>query len=141
MANLDSLRERRQDVVNRHVEAENKGDLDAMIASFHTPRYEVFPMGAVFEGDEAVRNLIGGLISGFPDFRFTSIRVHHSDNAVIVEGRITGTHRADWAGIPPKGGKLDVSLACIFDFDEDRLINEKVYFDFATVQRQLNAAN
>ncbi len=97
-------------------------------------------MGAVFEGEQPVRELIGGLVKGFPDFRFTSVMVHHSDNAVIVEGRITGTHRSEWAGMPPKGGKLDVALACIFDFDEDRLINEKVFFDFATVQRQLTAS-
>lgn len=136
----DSLCERRQAVVNQHIDAENRGDLDSMIASFHRPRYEVFPMGAVFEGEQPVRELIGGLVSAFPDFRFSTIRVHFAENAVIVEGQITGTHQGEWAGMQPKGGKLDISAACIFDFEDDRLMNEKVFFDFATVQKQLNSA-
>ncbi len=134
-----SLRDRRQAVVQSHIDAENSGDMDKMIASFHTPRYEVFPMGAVFEGEKPVRELVSGLVGGFPDFCFTPTTIHHADNAVIVEARMTGTHRKEWAGIPPKGNKLDLPLVCIFDFDSDKLINEKVFFDFAAVQRQLAA--
>ena len=133
----NSLRIRRQKVVQRHIDAENTGNLDEMIASFHRPRYEVFPMGAVFEGEKPVRDLIAGLVRGFPDFHFAPTIIHHADNAVIVEARMTGTHRAEWAGISPKGRKVDIPLVCIFDFEEDHLINEKVYFDFASFQRQL----
>ena len=56
---------------------------------------------------------------------------------MIVEARMTGTQRREWAGLTPRGGKMDVALVCVFDFDEDRLLGETVYFDFATVQRQL----
>ena len=134
-----SLRERRQRVVQMHIDAENSGDLDKMIASFHRPRYEVFPMGAVFEGEQPVRDLIAGLVGGFPDFCFRPTKVHHADDAVVVEARMTGTHGAEWAGLPPKGNKLDVPLVCIFDFEDDKLMNEKVFFDFAAVQRQLTS--
>lgn len=138
-AQTSDLRDRRQAVVQAHIDAENGGDLDAMIASFRTPRYEVFPMGAVFEGEDPVRALIGGLVGGFPDFNFSPTKVHHADDAVIVEGMMTGTHQAEWAGIPPKGNRLELPLICVFDFEDDGLINEKVYFDFAAVQRQLTA--
>lgn len=137
--NIATLRKRRQDVVQMHIDAENSGNLDKMIESFHRPRYEVFPMGATFEGEQQVRELIGGLVAGFPDFHLTPTKVHHADEAVIVEARITGTHRAEWAGLPSKGNKLDLALVCIFDFEEDKLVNEKVFFDFAAVQRQLTA--
>ena len=133
----NQLRIRREEVVQRHINAENSGNLDAMIASFYRPRYEVFPMGAVFEGEQPVRDLIGDILRGFPDFHFKPTIIHHADHAVIVEARMTGTHRAEWAGIPPKNGKVDIPLVCIFDFEEDRLINEKVYFDFASLQRQI----
>jgi steroid delta-isomerase-like uncharacterized protein len=135
----EQLRARRAAIVQQHIDAENNGDLDAMIASFATPRYEVFPMGAVFEGEGPVRDLVAGLIGGFPDFNFAPTIIHHADDAVIVEAMMTGTHKGDWAGIPPKGNRLELPLVCIFDFDGDALINEKVYFDFALVQRQLNA--
>jgi len=32
---------------------------------------------------------------------------------------------------------MDIRVACIFEFDDDRLMCEKVYFDFATLLRQL----
>lgn len=133
----NNLRERRQAVVQMHIDAENNGDLDAMIASFKSPRYEVFPMGAVFDGEDPVRTLVAGLVSAFPDFNFAPTKTHHADDAVIVEARMTGTHQNEWAGIPPNGKKLDLPLVCVFDFEGDGLINEKVYFDFADVQRQL----
>jgi steroid delta-isomerase-like uncharacterized protein len=134
-----SLRERRMAAVQMHIDAENSGDLDRMIASFHRPRYEVFPMGAVFEGEEPVRQLVAGLIGGFPDFCFRPTRIHHADEAVIVEARMSGTHTAPWAGIAPAGRKLDLPLVCVFDFEGEHLVNEKVYFDLADVQRQLAA--
>ena len=125
--------------MRRHIEAENSGDLDAMIASFHRPRYHVVPMGSVSDGEEAVRVLIAGLVGGFPDFHFAPIVTRHSDDAVIVEARMTGTHRGEWAGLKPCGRRMDIRVACVFDFEGDRLLNETVYFDLATLQRQLVA--
>jgi hypothetical protein len=34
---------------------------------------------------------------------------------------------------------MDIQVACVFDFEGDRLVNETVYYDFATLQRQLGA--
>jgi len=132
-------RERREEIVLGHVAAENAGDLDATIASFHRPRYNVLPIGAVSEGEEAVRQLVGGLVTAFPDFHFEIGKLHHADDAVIVEGMMTGTHKGDWAGMEANGRRMELPVACIFDFEDDRLINESVYFDFATLQRQLTA--
>lgn len=49
------LRQKRNSVVIQHVEAENRHDVDASIATFHTPRYQAFPMGIVHDGEQAVR--------------------------------------------------------------------------------------
>src|SRR5262245_29732228 len=132
-------RERREAVVRSHVAAENAGDLDGTIASFHRPRYNVHPMAAVSEGEEAVRQLIGGLVTAFPDFHVHIEKLHHADEAVILEAVMSGTHKGDWAGIAARGRRMEVPVGCIFDFEDDRLINETVYFDFATLQRQLTA--
>jgi hypothetical protein len=35
---------------------------------------------------------------------------------------------------------MDIRLACVFDFEDARLVNETVYCDFATLQRRLGAA-
>jgi steroid delta-isomerase-like uncharacterized protein len=132
-------RGRREEIVLAHVAAENSGDLDATIASFHRPRYNVIAMGAISDGEEAVRQLVGGLVAAFPDFHFEIGKLHHADEAVIVEGMVTGTHKGDWAGMQARGRRMELPIACIFDFEGDRLINESLYFDFATLQRQLTA--
>ncbi len=133
----EGLKARRDAVVRRHIDAENAGDLDATIASFHRPRYDVVPIGLVSEGEAAVRDLVAGLVGAFADFRFQALKTHHAETAVVVEARMTGRHRAPWAGIEPRGHAMDLRLACVFDFEDDRLVNETVYFDLATLERQL----
>ena len=134
-----SLRERREAVVGEHVAAENRHDVEATIGTFDRPRYEVMPLGETSDGETAVRDLLQGLMDGFPDFHADVQKLHHADDAVICEVRMTGTHEGPWAGIPPSGRPVDFPVACIFDFEEDRLVCEKVYFDFATLLRQVGA--
>jgi predicted ester cyclase len=42
-------------------------------------------------------------------------------------------------GLKPTGKSIDKPVACIFDIDNDKLICEKVYFDMATLMKQLTA--
>ena len=133
------LRARREAVVREHVEAENRHDIEAAVATFDRPRYEVMPLGEANEGAAAVRELLQGMMDGFPDFNAKVLRMHHADDAVICEVRMTGTHDGPWAGVPATGHRMDVPMACIFDFEEDRLVCEKLYFDLATILRQLGA--
>lgn len=133
------LRQKRNSVVIQHVEAENRHDVDASIATFYTPRYQVFPMGIIHDGEQAVGELLSGMFKGFPDFTVVIIKTYHSDDAVILEVRMKGTHLGDWAGLKPTGRLMDIPVACIFEFDSDRLVCEKVYFDMATLMNQLSA--
>lgn len=134
------LRARREAIVRAHAEAENRQDVEATLRTFHEPRYEVVPLGAPTDGAGDVRDLLTGLFAGFPDFRAEIERLHHGDNAVTAEVRMRGTHRGPWAGIPATGRRIDVPTLCLFLFDHDRLTCEKVYFDMATLMRQLGAA-
>jgi steroid delta-isomerase-like uncharacterized protein len=133
--NITSLRQRREAIVNQHAEAENRHDIEATIATFHHPRYEV--NGDPSDGEEAVRELLQGLMHGFPNLHADISKMRHADDAVIIEGLITGIHDGEWAGIPPTGRRVEVPVAAIFEFDEDRLLCEKVYMDFAAVLTQI----
>src|SRR5262245_26961530 len=132
-----SLRARREAVIQKHVAAENEHDAAAALATFRRPRYDVVPLGFVSDGAAAVEELLTGLMAGFPDFHAEILSLHHADSAVIVEVRMTGTQQGPWAGITPTGRSMDVRVACIFEFEDDGLVCEKVYFDFATLLRQL----
>lgn len=97
------LREKRDSVVLEHVQAENRHDVDASVATFHTPRYEVMPMGIAHDGEQAVGELLSGLFKGFPDLTVEVVKTYHSEDAVILEVRMKGTHLGDWAGLKSTG--------------------------------------
>jgi steroid delta-isomerase-like uncharacterized protein len=134
---ITSLRQRREDIVMRHAEAENRHDVEATIATFHRPRYEV--NGQPSDGESAVRELLRGLMSAFPDMHVEVGRLRHADDAVFGESLLTGTHGGEWAGIPATGRRVAVPVAGVFEFDGDRLLCEKVYMDFAAVLTQIGA--
>jgi len=135
---LSDLQARRDAVVTAHIDAEAvQHDVAAVLATFRQPHYEVPSMGGVFDGAAAVEGLIQSLLEGFPDFWLKESRRHHADKAVIVECVFGGTQMGVFAGIAPTQRKMEVSSALVFDFDGDGLVGERVYFDLATVFRQL----
>ena len=101
-----SLRERREAIVREHIAAENAHDISRAIATFHHPRYEVAPFGSVNDGAQAVHDLLAGMFAGFPDFHVDVPRLHHADEAVVVEFVMTGTHlRGPLPGSRPPDGQ------------------------------------
>jgi steroid delta-isomerase-like uncharacterized protein len=132
---ITNLRQRREAIVNQHAEAENRHDIEATIATFHQPRYEV--NGVPSDGAEAVRDLLHDLMGGFSDLHAEIATMRHADDAVLIEGRFSGTHDGEWSGIPPTGRGVEVPIAAIFEFDDDRLLCEKVYADMATLLTQI----
>ncbi len=134
------LRTRREAIVRAHMDAENRHDPAGTVQTFHAPRYDVPAMGELGQakGGQAVHDLIGSLFAGFPDWHAElTTPLLHAESAIFAEVRMTGTQRGEFAGIPPTGKPIDVRVATLFEFDEDRLLCERVYFDFATVLRQL----
>jgi steroid delta-isomerase-like uncharacterized protein len=137
-AAAQSLRAQREAVVNAHIEAEAvRHDVAATLATFRTPRYDVPAMGGLVDGEGAVTALLTQLLSAFPDFWLEKTAVHHSDDAVIVECNFGGTHRGTWAGIEATGRPMSLQAALFYLFDGSDLICERVYFDHATMLRQL----
>lgn len=129
-----SLRERREAIVSEHIDAENRHDVEGTIATFEHSRYEV--NGEESDGESAVRDLLGELMGAF-DFRVEVERLRHAEDAVIGEGRVTGTHQGPFGGIPATGRRVDYPAVAIFEFEEDRLVCEKLFFDSATILRQI----
>src|ERR1700745_3207240 len=96
---ITSLRQRREEIVMQHAEAENRHDVEATIATFHRPRYEV--NGQPSDGEATVREFRHGLMHGLPYLHAESGNMRHADDAVFGETLITGAHDGEWAGIPP----------------------------------------
>ena len=134
---MQSLRERREAVVREHMESENRRDFEATLRTFAYPRYELMATGEVYDGADAVRGYYAASRSTFPDQRNVVHGMHHADDAVIVEFDLLGTHDGPLRGIPPTGREFSCRMAAIFLFRDDLIVCERVYFDSATILRQL----
>ena len=132
-----TLRDRREAVVREHMESENRHEFDVTIATFARPRYEIIPTGEIFDGEEAVRGYFAASRAAFPDQRNELRALHHTDDAVISEFDLLGTHLGSLRGIPPTGKTFRCPMTAFFFFEGDRIVCERVYFDSATILRQL----
>jgi steroid delta-isomerase-like uncharacterized protein len=137
------LRTAREAVVREHMESENRHEFDVTLGTFGHPRYEIIPTGDVFDGEAEVMAYFDESRTAFPDQRNRLIALHHADDAIIVEFELMGTHRGRFRGLPPTGRAFTNRTLAIFAFAEgtDRIVCERVYFDSATILRQLGIAH
>ncbi len=131
------LRQRRERIVRRHMEAENAHDYAATIATFSRPRYEIIATDRVFDGLSEVQAYFRESRTAFPDQRNELIALHHAEDAVIAEFWLLGTHQGPLMGMEPTGRAFRCRMTAFFVFEGDDLICERVYFDSATILRQL----
>src|SRR5262245_58996882 len=135
MANLDA----RVRTVEEHVRCENDHDLGRIMQTFGAAaRYDDEPWDEHHQGRDQVTAYYETLFQALPDLHIDIRRRHRSEDAVILEVVITGTHQGAWRGLPGTGRRVGFPLCGIFTFDdEDRLQGEKIYYDRATVLRQI----
>jgi steroid delta-isomerase-like uncharacterized protein len=123
------------------MESENHHDFDATIATFAHPRYEMIPTGDVFDGEQEVRRYYSESRAAFPDQRNELVELHHIDDGVVVEFDLLGTHLGRLGSLAPTGRAFRCRMTAFFIFDDERIACERVYFDQATILRQLGLAH
>jgi steroid delta-isomerase-like uncharacterized protein len=138
-AGLD-LRARREQVVREHMASENEHDFDTTIGTFSHPRYEIVATGDIYDGEAEVRLYYEQSRTAFPDQRNELVSLRHADDAVIVEFDLLGTHLGPLRGIPPTGRAFRCRMTALFEFEGERIVCERVYFDQLTILRQLDLA-
>lgn len=131
------VRSRREAIVRAHMESENVHDFDATIETFSHPRYELIASGQVHDGEAAVRAYFKETRTAFPDQRNELIALHHLDDGVVVEFWLRGTHDGPLGTFAATGKRFECRMTAFFFFDADAIVCERVYFDTATILRQL----
>jgi len=137
--NERAIREERERVVRTHMQAENVHDFDTVIDTFSHPRYELIATDRIHDGEAEVRGYFAETRSAFPDQRNELISLRHADDAVIVEFWLLGTHEGPLMGIEPTGREFRCRMTAFFIFEGTEIVCERVYFDSATILRQLTA--
>jgi steroid delta-isomerase-like uncharacterized protein len=132
-----ALETRREATVREHMESENRLDLDATLATFARPRYEIIATGQVYDGAAAVRAYFASSRASFPDQRNELVSLRHAEDAVIVEFDLLGTQRGELLGFPPTGREFRCRMVALYLFEGEGLVCERVYFDALTILGQL----
>jgi steroid delta-isomerase-like uncharacterized protein len=134
----DDLRQRRMAVIAEHMDTEVTKEFDRTLATFNGhPHYEIMATGQVFDGDAEVMNYYLTTRTAFPDQRHDNVRYHITEDAVIVEFDLLGTNLGEFYGFPPTGRSFRVPIIAVFFFEADRIVNERIYFDTASLLTQI----
>ena len=134
----DQLRTRRLEVLDEHFRSEVEHDWDTCLATFDGhPRYEIMATGQVHDGDDEVLAYHRNQRTAFPDQRHENVRFHHADDVVIAEFDLLGTNLGPFYGLEPTGRPFRVPVVALFFFNGDRITNERIYLDTASLLRQI----
>ena len=134
----DDLRQRRIELIEEHFRTEVTQEFDITLGTFNGhPHYEIMATGQVFDGDAEVMAYYRMTRTAFPDQRHDNVRFHVADDAIIAEFDLLGTNLGEFYGMPPTGKAFRVPVIAVFFFDGDRITNERIYFDAASLLTQL----
>jgi steroid delta-isomerase-like uncharacterized protein len=124
-------------LVEEHVQEENRHALDTLMDTFGADAS--FDVNADhIAGRDAVRQFYAEVFQGFPDFTIDVRHTHASNDAVILETVVRGTHAGPFRGIPATGRQIEFPLCAVFPFDDDeKLAGERVYYDVALMLTQM----
>lgn len=126
-------------LVEEHVRAENAHDMEKIMTTFgEQARYEDQPWDEDHKGRGAVKAYYTALLAAMPDLYIDVERRHVTQDHVILEVTITGTHRGAWRGLPATGRSVRFPLCGIFTFDDvGKLASERIYYDRAAILAQI----
>ncbi len=141
---MTDTRSWREGVIKAHMEGETRLDFDAVMKTFSHPRYELIGNDAVFDGEVEVRRYFELSRTPFPDQSNELIEIRHTDDGVLVEFWLLGTHLGALSAgdreIPPTGKSFRVRMAALFLFDDKGITAERVWFDQLSILQQLGLA-
>lgn len=135
--------EENTNVVREHYSAFNKRDFGCGAALVDPKvRWTNIPFGTTYEGPEGYKAFLKMWTAAFSDARIEITNVIAGDDWVTVEFTGKGTHQSGplvgpKGPIPPTGKSIDLSFCEIFRLKSGKITLARLYFDAATMMRQL----
>lgn len=131
--------ETRVKLVDEHVLAEVEHDVERIMRTWGaSPWFDDVAWNEQSYGRDEVRKHYEELLTSFPDLTIDVKARHVTDEAVIVEVVVSGTHLGQWRDLPPLERRMESRVCAIYTFDEAGLLElERTYYDKAAVLEQL----
>jgi predicted ester cyclase len=120
----------------KHSIAEDRRDIAGLLATLAEDcTYEVLPTSQRWEGHDGARAFYESFLGAFPDVQFELRDIVIGPQGVMEVAEMTGTHRGEWAGIPPTGRPVRMLVIIHFPWDPaaEKFGGERVYFDRAAL--------
>ncbi len=119
----------------------NQRDLDAVesVLADDFVEHEEFP--GMPSDKTAPRAFMDMFTKAFPDFTFHIEDMLQDGDKVATRGRMTGTHKGDFMGMPETGKAFDIPFFDLLEFRDDRAVGHWGLTDVAGMMQQLGAAH
>lgn len=133
--------EQNKQLVRRLVEEVINQQRLAVIEELFAPEFvehEQLPPG-IPPGREGVKALFGMQHSAFPDLKATIEHLIADGDHVALHMNWTGTHEAEFAGIPPAGKTISMTVIDIMHINEGQIVAHWGAMDQMSFMRQLGA--
>jgi steroid delta-isomerase-like uncharacterized protein len=117
----------------------NKHDGEALCTGYTDESILVHPRGT-FKGKAAIRKFNEDVWAAYPDSQVESVTVGDLGNGLIAQQWIMhGTNSGTLLdGAPATGRKVTFPGATFAQYDGDKVVSERVYFDLHDLLKQLN---
>jgi steroid delta-isomerase-like uncharacterized protein len=126
-------------LVERHIEAEGAGDVDAAIAVYTDDvEHDVvgWPTG-VLQGKDEARGFYDHLTANFRTTNDVVVRSFSTNDALVLEQLMTGVVSGEMLGLPGHGRTITFRILHVFEFRDGLIRRENVWLDGASIQQQL----
>jgi steroid delta-isomerase-like uncharacterized protein len=119
-----------------------KGTDEHKILAYYSDDVIIHLPTGVLEGKTAVRdNFVRPFIAAFPGNIHSIRNLAHTKNLVAVEWNFDAVHKGAFAKVEATGKKVQVPGCSFYEYDlgTRKIPAGRIYFDFATLLRQIGA--
>jgi steroid delta-isomerase-like uncharacterized protein len=128
--------------LDEYFEAWQGTDIEKIMGYYSDDVVIQLPTGTL-TGKTAVRdNFVVPFVAGFPGNIHAVQRLAHAENLVAVEWKFEAMHTGEFLGIQPSGNHVQVPGCSFYEYrlDSRRITAGRIYFDVATLLRQIGGA-
>jgi steroid delta-isomerase-like uncharacterized protein len=93
------------------------------------------------QGREAYRDYLQTVHEAFPDLEYAITDMLASDELVMTEWTITGTHEGEWQGIQPTGRTMEIHTMAKEVIEDGQIQEEWSYLDLNELMAQLGVTD
>jgi len=121
-----------------------KGTDEHKILAYYSDDVVIHLPTGLLEGKTAVRdNFVRPFNTGFPGNVHSIRNLAHANNLVAVEWVFEAAHKGPFAGVEATGKRVEVPGCSFYEYDlgTRKIPAGRIYFDFATLLRQIGAGS